>query len=360
MSADEFLESPTIPLLGNYALPDAVANYTHNRRGADGLEPMPIHEMHMYFDWDEVKRVFTPKRRENPDLILAGLFLGDQRNAYSRHTLEKFNITHVLSVLSGVDVPVHRSKFSSRVVVDTIIVPDEAKADISQHFTTAIAVIDKALQDGENILVHCAWGMSRSATVVIAYLMYKFGINLTEAMRHVRDSRPIATLNPGFKQQLVAWSRRVSSVEFSVRDVETQWGESVFIVGSSAELGNWTCTKANQMKWVAPGIWKAQLPVYAHKFEYKYVIAKCADTEVGTLLVDEHKTWEGGLMNRVYDGSRHFLRESWDLIVRPHEAPAPAEPPAHNHYAIFTNLVPRRATAVREDAHQNPRTTSLS
>jgi dual specificity phosphatase 12 len=45
-------------------------------------------------------------------------------------------------------------------------------------------------------------GKSRSATVVIAYLMQKHGINPDEALSHVRQARSICEPNDGFMQQL--------------------------------------------------------------------------------------------------------------------------------------------------------------
>jgi dual specificity phosphatase 12 len=45
-------------------------------------------------------------------------------------------------------------------------------------------------------------GKSRSATVVIAYLMHKHNITPAEALAHVRQARSICEPNDGFMQQL--------------------------------------------------------------------------------------------------------------------------------------------------------------
>ncbi|CAG2114126.1 unnamed protein product, partial [Medioppia subpectinata] len=55
---------------------------------------------------------------------------------------------------------------------------------------------------GQTVLVHCRLGISRSATVVISYLMVKYGINSNEAIRRVRKQRPNVKPNPYFKEQL--------------------------------------------------------------------------------------------------------------------------------------------------------------
>lgn len=45
-------------------------------------------------------------------------------------------------------------------------------------------------------------GKSRSATVVIAYLMQEHNISPSEALSHVRQARSICEPNPGFMKQL--------------------------------------------------------------------------------------------------------------------------------------------------------------
>lgn len=51
------------------------------------------------------------------------------------------------------------------------------------------------------ILVHCAVGLSRSATLVLAYLMIRQNMTLVEAIRTVKDHRGVIP-NRGFLRQL--------------------------------------------------------------------------------------------------------------------------------------------------------------
>jgi len=59
------------------------------------------------------------------------------------------------------------------------------------------------------VLVHCAAGVSRSATVVIAYLVQHAGMSLREAALAVKSQRPIAYPNAGFWRTLFAFEREV-------------------------------------------------------------------------------------------------------------------------------------------------------
>ena len=59
-----------------------------------------------------------------------------------------------------------------------------------------------AIEGGGQVLVHCFAGVSRSASVVIAYLMRYHNMTYSQACAHVRDRRPWINPNPGFVNQL--------------------------------------------------------------------------------------------------------------------------------------------------------------
>lgn len=60
---------------------------------------------------------------------------------------------------------------------------------------------EEAKRIGGRVLVHCVAGVSRSATMVVGYLMHSTGASLNEAMRFVRKRRFIEP-NEGFMMQL--------------------------------------------------------------------------------------------------------------------------------------------------------------
>ena len=85
----------------------------------------------------------------------------------------------------------------------TVPVLDSPEVDLRQHFDTAFAFMDDALQSGQGgVLVHCFAGRSRSMTVAIGYLMRTHQMSLPAAMDAVLAVRPIAQPNSGFMQLL--------------------------------------------------------------------------------------------------------------------------------------------------------------
>jgi len=63
--------------------------------------------------------------------------------------------------------------------------------------------IEEARLGGKKVLVHCAAGVSRSATIVLGYLLTFNNMTLREAHDHLKAARPVIRPNNGFWRQLV-------------------------------------------------------------------------------------------------------------------------------------------------------------
>jgi len=76
--------------------------------------------------------------------------------------------------------------------------PKNDRADMKE----AVEVAASALSDGKVVLVHCSAGMSRSPAVTAAALARHRGIEFTEALEKVRDTRDV-NLHPAVKENAV-------------------------------------------------------------------------------------------------------------------------------------------------------------
>ena len=74
---------------------------------------------------------------------------------------------------------------------------DTPGEDILAVLYDALEFIDMALKAGGSVLVHCSQGVSRSATLVIAYLMWRTGLSYDEVFAKVKESRGVANPNIG-------------------------------------------------------------------------------------------------------------------------------------------------------------------
>jgi len=78
---------------------------------------------------------------------------------------------------------------------------------LSVFFLTVTSFVDEALKTGGSVLVHCMAGVSRSSSIVIAYLMRYRRVTFLEAFEMVRQQRPVIAPNRGFKEQLMVWEK---------------------------------------------------------------------------------------------------------------------------------------------------------
>ena len=84
----------------------------------------------------------------------------------------------------------------------TVGLVDKPEENLLQHFDECFDFVDAAVTRGEGVLVHCYAGRSRSAAIVIAWLMRRGGISLQAAWAQVSAVRPWIAPNEGFVRQL--------------------------------------------------------------------------------------------------------------------------------------------------------------
>jgi len=82
---------------------------------------------------------------------------------------------------------------------------------MSQHFLAACEFIDRALRDGHSVLVHCQLGISRSSTLLLAFLMHSRQMGLAEAYTLLRSVRMVAKPKANFLRQLVKFGNEVEA-----------------------------------------------------------------------------------------------------------------------------------------------------
>lgn len=134
----------------------------------------------------------------NADEVYPGIYVGDLSSSLNKFALKGNSIKHILSVLNGCDEN-YPNDFSYTI----IHVNDDDWIDISGYFEECVAFIDIAVRRNEKILVHCSRGVSRSVTMVLAYLMIKQNMTYNDALALVRSKRIMANPNEGFKNQLI-------------------------------------------------------------------------------------------------------------------------------------------------------------
>ncbi|XP_077955418.1 dual specificity protein phosphatase 22-B isoform X1 [Gasterosteus aculeatus] len=179
--------------------------------------------------------------------VLPDLYLGNFRDARDREQLARHNITHILSIHDSAapilqegrtgatnlhnnfvcsstnksPLCVHHQKRTLGLLLISgpltgnwwhfvpqemtylcISAADLPSQNLTQHFKQSITFMHESRLKGEGCLVHCLAGVSRSVTLVLAYIMTVTRLGWQEALAAVRVVRPCAGPNLGFQRQL--------------------------------------------------------------------------------------------------------------------------------------------------------------
>ncbi|CAG9333090.1 MKP2_3 [Blepharisma stoltei] len=150
--------------------------------------------------FERIKRVYIAqitKADSKPQKIVDRLYLGSVGAAYTLAVLKNFKITHILTLCECLP-----PKFPNEFEYKVICITDEPTSHISSHFKECLDWIKTAISNGGVVLVHCFAGVSRSSTIIIAYLMRYHNMNLKEAILYAKSKRPWINPNFGFMGQL--------------------------------------------------------------------------------------------------------------------------------------------------------------
>lgn len=135
-------------------------------------------------------------------IVAQFLYLGSQ-DCVRQEVLEKYGITHVLSV--GIETPpiVEYDDDGER-IIETLFVEclDIPETNLAEVLVKTNAFIDECRTRGGRVLVHCNAGVSRSTSVVAGYLMQRCDQSFMQAFGMIKSKRPCVQPNAGFIKQL--------------------------------------------------------------------------------------------------------------------------------------------------------------
>ena len=95
------------------------------------------------------------------------------------------------------------------------IIDNEKYVISDSKFHRSTAFINSAIKRKHNILVHCKMGISRSATIVTAYLIKYKKMSVNDALLLVKKKHAPTFPNKGFLKQLIDWHKTVNNLHES-------------------------------------------------------------------------------------------------------------------------------------------------
>lgn len=184
------------------------------------------------------------------------LYLGSQ-DAVSFSNIDTYKITDILSI--GIPVPesITLSEDESHSLISTTFIEclDLPETNLQPIILKAVDIINTVRLKNRRILVHCNAGVSRSASICIAYLMMTENLQYAEAFALVKSKRECIQPNRGFVEQLkqikwlwdiVFFNRKPKLLGMSTNNCQSQWNSLVLEdefnieeTNNNSENNNW-------------------------------------------------------------------------------------------------------------------------
>lgn len=187
---------------------DNVSDNENNVNNEDKIHDYDtLLKIDLYQDENKSKRIYPPSGYYNeystfinePTYVIDNIYLGSAFNAASYETLKKLNIKIIINATTEI-----RNYFPDEFIYLRYKLYDDNKNSIKKYLAKSFADITHQQKHTQgNILIHCFMGASRSASLVIYYLMNtKRQANgnfftFDEAVNFLRDKRII--VNPTFR-----------------------------------------------------------------------------------------------------------------------------------------------------------------
>jgi protein-tyrosine phosphatase len=155
----------------------------------------------------ELKRLNDNRTTFYPEInqINEKVYLGNQDAARDKALLQELGITHVLVCAAFIE-EYHQKDF----VYKSIAIDDDPKQELISYLKECVEFID----NGDKVFIHCHAGVSRSASVVISYFMWKEKLTFNKAKELVKEKRRCIYPNSGFEIQLLKFENILAKNNF--------------------------------------------------------------------------------------------------------------------------------------------------
>lgn len=159
--------------------------------------------------------------------IIPHLFVSNWFTSSESSILNKYKIKGIITV-EMLEKPIDILLYQKMNKIEHIHIrlQDYPSANIYQYFDMTYDFIRNKISKGENVLIHCYAGVSRSVTILLNYMIRTFYQNGNNDIKNsprevfykvldfVKQKRPIVNPNQGFMNQLLKKTHEYSNEYF--------------------------------------------------------------------------------------------------------------------------------------------------
>jgi protein-tyrosine phosphatase len=148
--------------------------------------------------------IFTSK---SPiDHIVDNIYLGDFRAADNIELLTKMEITHIINCADNIP-----EQFPTQFNYLPLKLKDDKKQDLTEAIQRSLEFIHQSDVENKKVFIHCKQGVSRSCSIVVAYLISSKNMSYDEAIEVILKERNVVLPNPNFESQLRKFEEMIKS-----------------------------------------------------------------------------------------------------------------------------------------------------
>lgn len=133
----------------------------------------------------ELSRMEIPYEAQE---IIPRLYIGSKKEAYSPRWIRDHDIVLIVNCTQHLEMPFAGTIRSLRVPLDDH--PSHNSRFLLYHHDACKSISDVLRGPRGNVLVHCHMGVSRSSSVVAAYLMMEYRMSFVQCLNLIRSKKP--------------------------------------------------------------------------------------------------------------------------------------------------------------------------
>jgi len=152
------------------------------------------------------------QKADSMQMVLDKIYMGSAVAAKNKQLLIDNGITHIIAI--GWNLEKHYEDRFEYLLINRI--EDSPECVILNQFEKCFNFIEQCFANDKNrLFVHCHKGLSRSATVVIAYEMYRNKTDFDSVLYKIRENRSFIMPNIGFQAQLHEFKNQNYSLDMN-------------------------------------------------------------------------------------------------------------------------------------------------
>jgi predicted protein tyrosine phosphatase len=136
------------------------------------------------------------EKKYDADLIVTSLYLSSAAASGERDFIQKNRIVAIVNCCYSLP-----NIFPTTLAYKNVRIDDSLDAPLMDYIPSTIKFIEEYMKQG-SVLVHCMAGISRSVSVVIAFLMKSQQLTYDDALTLVKTRRSVAKPNEWFASEL--------------------------------------------------------------------------------------------------------------------------------------------------------------